>query len=445
MGNIKILIAILKNIDRVVYFYYPFSSKDTNIILNSYLRDIKPYDKLPDYIQSLIISLKFSQIFYFKLFLNIYTRIQYSIMNLEFIHIFMNGDISKLKGNEMKYLHLIKAKELFKLYKLTKDRKLINKALELLKSRKEASFRDARFKIFMYLEDSCSAMTETRSTINEFIALGLIKRNFAFKKLMTLIKIDSQKVNNKKILKSIRFPKDWEENKFRYFILASELASEWYLKHKILEDGLEVSPGNSNLILAIIRLLKLKDLNLSLEFIQQKRRDIQKFEKDKEPHSLIIFEEYLILRKLGKDYMKFLYKTRKKYNIPLFIQEIKYFENKNLENEYYHLYLFKDILRRDCNKTKCCSGCKDRFKFIREYTLKHPENGDYILLDFYVNEDIEIKKIADHFTPTDGFYWPRLYLINDFMEKLITGINLAIFDFVPSINKYTIRKNLVSK
>lgn len=63
------------------------------------------------------------------------------------------------------------------------------------------------------------------------------------------------------------------------------------------------------------------------------------------------------------------------------------------------------------------------------YIHRFPDNGDFIILHYFIFNDLGIKRVADHLDPEGGFYWPRLRLAGSFKEKVERGAALAQRDF----------------
>ncbi|KAI5176557.1 hypothetical protein PAEPH01_2357, partial [Pancytospora epiphaga] len=305
--------------------------------------------------------------------------------------------------------------------------------------KKSKIFKEGRVKISMCIGDYYTAMKFGKGSITEYIALAHINPMETVKRLKGAISLNLDKfVDHKKDLNGLkqldlsRKCKDSAELQY-ILLLVSILTKAGHSPIFVYKEALRKYSGSLAIHLDLIRFLKTKNKERAYNHTIWLHDILIGLKIDEDITNEILFEEYILTRLLGLDYMRLLYNIRKKRNIPLFIQEIAYFEHRSIDmltcENSVSLFLFKDVMRRDCNRDKCCHFCKEKYAKFIEYVYKYPKNGDFIILHYFIFMDVRIKKVSDHLDPEEGFYWPRLKFVTEFVEKMSQGIELARLDF----------------
>lgn len=423
--RIETVLDILTGCDRIIAVNLLFSKDALYNFINAGLPSATPCAPLPPAVISIILSVKKSKAFCFRMFLAIYLKIQHASLDLSFIQAFISADIAGIKKHEKACVLLAKAKEYFKIFKATGDYKALTKSLRILEHGKnvhftDRRFADARFKIFFYVGDFYTAMECGRGSLNEYTAMAQIDRAEAIARLDAIV------------WSPVRSARSRCQHALLLAGLSIDAGNSPLAFYK---KALAAFPSSSELRLELLRSLKHSDLAAALAHANELKAAVEAGEISGGIADLILFEMYIIIRRLRGNYMAFLYGVRKRRNIPLFSQEIAYFEHKTYEtidsgdSISAGLFLIKEIVRRDCNSDGCCSECRVRYAHLMDLVYKYKDNGDLVLLHYMLFKSIEIKKVADHLDPALGFYWPRLARIHGFEEKAAKGVAMILGDF----------------
>lgn len=425
VSRLTILAEILKCCCKTVVLSLGAQKEEIYDYINTCIKT-KPCSIMEPELESIILSIRECAFFNFRMFISIYLKIQDAFLSRSFITAFITPDIAKIRDAEKDIITLAKAKELYRLFKRDGDYRVLKTALKLLGCKKNSQLLNARARIYSYIGDFYSAMECSRGTPNEYAAMALVNKDVAIERLQKKLGVREGEFSVSSLLSVIArgngpHPPAADAP---YFVLLAELCENTCPLY-VYRAG--IVRGVAEMYLGLVRYLKRSDptaaraLGMALMEAQCANGDY------------IAFEAYIAVRRLGGDYMSFLYDIRKLHNTPLIVQEIAYFEHRHAsqlkDDSTVHLFLFKNILRRACNKNGCCADCRGRYSNMLESVYQFRDNGDFILLHFFVNNDLEIRKVAEHFEPEAGFYWPRLSRIVDFQSKMRAGIEMAIFDF----------------
>ncbi|KAF9762110.1 hypothetical protein NGRA_2205 [Nosema granulosis] len=307
-------------------------------------------------------------------------------------------------------LHLIRAKELFKLYLITNEKEYALKAFKYLDKKAQSQkstdrayrFRLLKAKFLLLLNQPVEAYLEIKkyktldtykilaysdldSSINELkkAAIGDLKAK--------LLAIELQIRGKEQLAPGFLFSKD----------------------SFVDENIVSTFEGCDGMRLSYIRYLKHRDIIQTNRVVNELTKD-----KRKKLSADLYYEIFIIKRKLKEISYRFLYTDRKS---DLLNQEIRYVENKDCDvsNKFYYLFAYK--------KAKKSSENVNFSIFLRE-ALKG--NGDCLVILFILNyTTIEcLGVLYTMYNINNGFYWSRTRKILNFKERICHTKEMIEFD-----------------
>lgn len=311
------------------------------------------------------------------------------------------------------FVDLLKARECWRLFVLTRDIKLFRKADRLLldgieRYRGEAkTFVLARAKMYSSMGDfhtAYSAIPAKMRTIKRYEILAQISMQEALRAL--------------------------EQDLFGYkhhLLLAELRMGSGLSPDDVYERCMDMYPDNAAVALAYLRHLKRTSLERALELSD---RLVKQFGSNED----VWFERFVVFRKLGKVSLSVLYNSRRHVRSQRIESEIRYYENKELPegNACANYFTYKRVRIRECNRSGMCSRCtEDLQTHYRETILRHQDNGDnYLLYHCVAGLDDELARMIAFFDPRGGRYWVRVRKIRNMQTRLEEGCALLDLDLL---------------
>lgn len=323
----------------------------------------------------------------------------------------------KLFSNQADHvLHLIRAKELFRLYQLLKDKNILFKAFKYLDKKSQCVRNKERTFKFNLLKSKFLVI------LNQPVEAYLAVQNCSS---LDTCKILSYSDLNKSISELSKL-KVISEN-FKPFLLSVELqicmkesleVGRLFSQDSTVDKEIEIlytenSARSEETKLSYIRYLKYRDLKKAISLVEDFLRN-----KKKEQNDLICYESFIIRRKLKEVSYRSLYLNRRS---DLLNQEIRYIENKECEsdNKFLYLHLYKKALR---------NGHSMYSDYFLQESIKG--NGDCLVI-LYILKQVSLDTLEFLYVMhsiNGGFYWCRTRKMVSFRRRLLHTRELLEFD-----------------
>lgn len=369
---------------------------------------VEPMTSLPPDLWSLFTSMSIHRLHDDETFISCYNIARQHFLDTEFIDKFF------VMAPRRYFVDLMKAKEWWKMFRITKEIRCFRKAEKILQTgirhygKEKKLFILARSKIYYMAGDyhrSYSAIPGKMRTIKKYVILSQIDLDKALSEL----------------------EKDLFD--YKHWLLYAELAEKKGMDAcRIYEKCMERYPENFKVAIGYLRYLKKKDMERGLEI---SNKVMKRFVSEE----WLWFERFVMFRKLGKVSVAVLYNSRKHVRSELIDSEIRYYENKDVpeENKYSGYHEYKKTRIRECNKDGICKDCLARMKeYYKERIMRDQDNGDNYILYCCVSGEVdqEIRRMVEFFDPRCGDYWVRIRNVMDITRRLEVGCQMVNFDFL---------------
>lgn len=374
-----------------------------------YVRDADraPMDLLPTDLRSLCISMSRAGLHDDETFLSCYGVARMHVLDTPFIDAFF------VMAPRRYFVDLMKARELWRLFVLTRDIGCFRRAERILRAgeqrytKQRKMFVLARAKMHYVAGDyhgSYLAIPKRMRTIRRYVVLAQISLTRAISELGN------------------------DLFDYKHWLLYAELVERSGADAcGVYERCMERHPENAKVGIGYLRYLKRRDLERALEM---SRKLVERFPTEE----WVWFERFVVSRKLGQVALPVLYNSRRHVRSELIESEIRHYENKrvDVEGRYAGYSAYKRMRLRECNAGGVCGRCAEQMKaYYRERILRSPDDGDeYLLYHCVGGADAELKRMAEFFDPRAGHYWARVRNIGDLWGRFAAGSGMIDFDLL---------------
>lgn len=428
--------------NRLVIFELDNTRDELFCFINENIQPAAPAADIPVAVESLLLSIRMSRGFSAGMLVNIYERIKAARMSSAFIHTFFNCDIANITGNEKAFVRTSRAKMLFCSYKMTGEIGRLRGCLRILRGMRA---REALYKVYYHIGDYYSAM-DNSSGLRYYMALSAINTQWAVEALSKSFGLAcSQSVSDDDVIRSIiRSEKQrlgeslntrayGRGTRIKEMVLLTRLAPDDSLP-ATFRSLLAMSPA-MELKVEFLRFLK----RVSLQSAHQYAQLISLLQAYKcSQYQLLLYEAYLVARRLSSpSARKLLHRARSHTSSPLFIQEISRLGSTHAVrpgDPFAGLFYLRLFLSRPCNSSGCCPACQSEYA---EHLLspsgntkysRPQDDGDLLILDYFVRGDLSATPAADLAEPAGGYYWPQVSHCPTHRERTARGLQLARLD-----------------